>query len=83
MPNIETIRIMLPRETTVGYSENYKNINTLCGQSAQFLHVTQVVHIVARMATIIRRGLDCQLDLLGLNTGTVYYTSQLNTTESL
>jgi hypothetical protein len=26
-----------------------------------------------------RRVLDCQLDLLRLNTGTVYYTSQLNT----
>jgi hypothetical protein len=26
-----------------------------------------------------RRILDCQLDLLGLNTFTVYYTSQLNT----
>jgi hypothetical protein len=26
-----------------------------------------------------RRVLDCQLDLLGLNTVTLYYTSQLNT----
>jgi hypothetical protein len=26
-----------------------------------------------------RRVLDCQLDLLGLTTVTVYYTSQLNT----
>jgi hypothetical protein len=29
-----------------------------------------------------RRVLDCQLDLLCLNTVTVYYTSQLNTTQS-
>jgi hypothetical protein len=40
-----------------------------------------VGHIVARTwrRLYIRWVLDCQLDLLGLNTGTVYYTSQLNT----
>jgi hypothetical protein len=39
----------------------------------------RVTSIYCHVLSDYRRVLDCQLDLLGLNTVTVYYTSQLNT----
>jgi hypothetical protein len=43
------------------------------------ISVCMQLYVYCHVLSDCRWVLDCQLDLLGLNTVTVYYTSQLNT----